>query len=260
MKLTPENTAKIRKFASHCMKELGLRGPIHVKLSKKQTGMATAGYYNPETNTIFVATHNRATADIMRTLAHELTHARQKQNGAVFPSDDEGLQPLEDEANTMSGRLVRFYGRANRDIYGDLVSEGVIKQSLFGSNTRDAPTPFAVFVVAQLQSGLYAATTRAADRGEAGKIGLPGGKVDPGEDPVDAAKREAHEEGWAIDTVLPEVFHSQVRDGKLIQWYRGVGARKLSQYKEQGRITPIAVTREQVLGSGYGNGNLRLDP
>ena len=64
-------------------------------------------------------------ADIMRTLAHELTHCRQNEQGTDFPFDDEGLQPLEDEANTMSGRLVRFYGRKNRDIYEDLISEGL---------------------------------------------------------------------------------------------------------------------------------------
>ena len=45
--------------------------------------------------------------------------------------------------------------------------------------------PFAVFVLAPTDGG-YAVTTRATDRGEGGRIGLPGGKVDPGEDPVDA--------------------------------------------------------------------------
>jgi len=29
------------------------------------------------------------------------------------------------EANTSSGKLVRFYGRKNRDIYSDLISEGL---------------------------------------------------------------------------------------------------------------------------------------
>ena len=87
--------------------------------------MPTAGYFNPETCEVFVAVHNRAIADVMRTLSHELTHCRQHQQGTDFPHDDEGLQPLEDEANTMSGRLVRFYGRKNRDIYADLISEGL---------------------------------------------------------------------------------------------------------------------------------------
>lgn len=125
MKLTKENIAIIKKFAKHCIKELGITIKVKITLSKKQTGMPTAGYFNPEACEIFVAVHNRAIADVMRTLAHELTHCKQKQDGVDFPNDDEGLQPLEDEANTMSGRLVRYYGRKNRDIYADLISEGL---------------------------------------------------------------------------------------------------------------------------------------
>ena len=125
MKLTKQNIEKIDHFAKHCVKELGLKAKVKVILSRHQTGMPTAGYYNPSEHTVFVAVHNRAMADIMRTLAHELTHCRQNEQGTDFPNDDEGLQPLEDEANTMSGRLVRFYGRKNRDIYEDLISEGL---------------------------------------------------------------------------------------------------------------------------------------
>ena len=125
MKLTKENVEAVEKFAKHCIKELGLKGKIKITLSEKQTGMPTAGYFNPQDCTVFVAVHNRAIADIMRTIAHELTHCKQQQDGVDFPNDDEGLQPYEDEANTSSGRLVRFYGRKNRDIYSDLISEGL---------------------------------------------------------------------------------------------------------------------------------------
>lgn len=125
MKLSKENIEKMRQFARHCIKELGLKGHVKIRLSTKQTGLATAGFYNPEDDTIYVAVKNRAMADVMRTMAHELTHCRQKQQGTEFPYDDESLQPLEDEANTMSGRLVRFYGRKNRFIYDDLINEGL---------------------------------------------------------------------------------------------------------------------------------------
>jgi len=125
MKLTKENVQKIKQFAQHCIHELKLKVPVKITLSKHQTGQPTAGYYNPQDCTVFVAVHNRAMADIMRTVAHELTHCKQQQDGVDFPSDDEGLQPLEDEANWSSGRLVRFYGRKNRDMYSDLISEGL---------------------------------------------------------------------------------------------------------------------------------------
>lgn len=125
MKLTKENVAKLKEFCLHCAKELGLKGKIKIILSNKPTGMATAGFFLPQERVVGVACHNRAMADIMRTIAHELTHCSQHLKGTVFPEDDKGLQPLEDEANTMSGRLVRFYGRKNRFIYDDLLSEGL---------------------------------------------------------------------------------------------------------------------------------------
>ena len=125
MKLTKENVQTITQFAKHCIRELGIKSPVKITLSKRQTGQATAGYYNPQDCTVFVAVHNRAIADIMRTMAHELSHCLQDQQGIEFPNDDEGLQPIEDFANVEAAKLVRFYGRKNRDIYSDLISEGL---------------------------------------------------------------------------------------------------------------------------------------
>jgi hypothetical protein len=256
MKLTKDNISKIHKFAKHCMKELQIKGPVHIKLSEKQTGLPTAGYFDPSTMTVFVAVHNRAMADVMRTLSHELTHVKQKEKGIAFPTDDEGLQPYEDEANTMSGRFVRFYGRKNKYIYQDLISESLSR--FLYSDEKQRRSPFAVFVVARVDDDMYAATTRPADRGEAGRIGLPGGKVDPGEDPIEAAYREAREEGWEISSIDPKAIQDTLVDGKLVLWFRGHGARMLKNYKEKGRVEPIVVTREEVLNSGYGNGSLDI--
>lgn len=116
--------------------------------------------------------------------------------------------------------------------------------------------PFAVFVVAQVAGGLYAATTRAKDRGEAGRIGLPGGKVDPGESPEQAAIREAAEEGWRITGPLRKI-HEGIVEGRLVWWFAAPRAEVLVVYKEQGRITPVEATLEEIASSGYGNEFLR---
>lgn len=136
MKLTKKNIQLITKFAKHCIKELGITTKVKIKLSKHQTGMPTAGYFDPYNCEVFVAVHNRAIADIMRTLAHELTHCKQKQDGTNFPHDDDGLQPLENEANEKSGILVRFYGRKHPEIYADL-SPTYLQEFLFpNANNR----------------------------------------------------------------------------------------------------------------------------
>jgi hypothetical protein len=123
MELSKENVEKIREFCKHCFRELGLKGKVKIILSRKPTGMPTAGFFIPEECVVGVACHNRAMADVMRTIAHELTHCKQHLDGVVFPEDDEGLQPYENQANEKSGFLVRHWGRAHRDIYADLCSE-----------------------------------------------------------------------------------------------------------------------------------------
>lgn len=111
----------VTEFAQHCVKALGIRNPAKVTLSTEPfSSQPTAGYYDPNNNRIFVCAKNRAIADVCRTLAHELTHCKQMEDGVVFPEDDEGLRPYESEANLRAGELVRFYGRKHREIYGDL--------------------------------------------------------------------------------------------------------------------------------------------
>lgn len=117
--------------------------------------------------------------------------------------------------------------------------------------------PFAVFVLAPVGHG-FAATTRAADKGEAGQIGLPGGKVEPQEDPIQAAKRESAEEGWALDIIDPKPFHKQIVDGNLVWWFRGSNPKMLKKFKELGRITPFVANRDEIVSSGFGNENLGL--
>ena len=132
-----------------------------------------------------------------------------------------------------------------------LKHRSLLIESLGGSS------PFAVFVIVRVETG-YAATTRATDKGEQGRIGLPGGKVDSGENPIDAAIRESREEGWGVVGINSNPVHQQLVDGKMVWWYTAKNAVMLNEYKEKGRITPIVASKEEVQRSGYGNENLSL--
>jgi len=90
---------------------------------------------------------------------------------------------------------------------------------------------YAVFCIAPVGSG-YAATTRAADRGEQGKIGLPGGKVDLGEDAVSALYRECEEEGWSVKGISSEPVHTAEVEGKPVAWYSAISADMHGKYDE----------------------------
>ena len=67
---------------------------------------------------IWVHIDNRNTADIMRTLVHELLHHRQFEQGTAHGDmTDEEEQYIEDEANALAGRLMREYGKQHSEIY-----------------------------------------------------------------------------------------------------------------------------------------------
>jgi hypothetical protein len=123
-------------------------------------------------------------------------------------------------------------------------------------NIETETKPFAVFVLSPVHGSGYAATTRSADTGEFGKIGLPGGKLDAGENPVDAAYRESKEEGWQMFNINPNPIQKKYVDGKEVWWYKAISAKMLSDFKEKGRIKPIIVSKQDILKSGYGNESL----
>jgi ADP-ribose pyrophosphatase YjhB (NUDIX family) len=109
-----------------------------------------------------------------------------------------------------------------------------------------AASPWATFVIAPHEKG-YAATTRPTGDG---KFGLPGGKLDPGEDPLAAVQREAGEEGWDVSNVHPEPLHKADVDGKPVWWYRAEGAAPRKEFKEQGRVIPTTAQQDQLTEFG----------
>lgn len=120
-------------FIQYCVKYLALEGSINIDLVQKPKFLfessnnkiidESAGCMDRNTGHIIVKIKNRAVADIMRTIAHELTHLKQKQLDMlddVSIKTKEEEQALEDQANIMSGRLVRWFGQQNPNIYNDI--------------------------------------------------------------------------------------------------------------------------------------------
>lgn len=118
-----------------------------------------------------------------------------------------------------------------------------------------AGPPIAAFVVAPLLDGLFAASARPKDKGETG-VGLPGGKMDPGETARMTAIRETYEEGWAVENVHATPFHIQM-DGKfLCAWFLADGpVTQLDDYKEKGRLEAGPATLDELIAGGKGNEN-----
>jgi 8-oxo-dGTP pyrophosphatase MutT (NUDIX family) len=127
----------------------------------------------------------------------------------------------------------------------------------FETDTVSSENPYAVFLVGKTMNGLLATTTRAADKGQQGQVGFPGGKVDPGETPEEACRRESTEEGWIIPNDAKfKIAHTSMFNNKLIMWLStdAILTKMNGGHKEEKRgIIPIESTYDDMANSVYGN-------
>jgi len=133
---TPEKKTKgriIGEFVKFAMDRLKLDTktiPFSIKLVKDNefaTTFKSFGGFDPVSNDVYVYVSNRSVPDILRTLAHELVHLKQRQGGYIGgPEDGATGSDVENEANAAAGILLRDFGRRNENIYESkqMISEG----------------------------------------------------------------------------------------------------------------------------------------
>jgi hypothetical protein len=120
-RLNESQTATIGEFIKYSIKNLGLQSPpSNLTLSydnDKAKEKRSFGYFDPSSKKIWVYVKNRNMADILRTLAHELVHRKQEEDGRLDINSGKTGSPIEDEANAMAGVLLRNFGKINNSIY-----------------------------------------------------------------------------------------------------------------------------------------------
>jgi len=107
------------EFVKFCVKHLGIKKLPKIRLIPV-IGMSehpTFGTFDPNTNTISVATDGRHIMDIMRTLAHELTHHKQREENRIKPDSGETGSEIENEANAQAGVLMRDFADQNPGLF-----------------------------------------------------------------------------------------------------------------------------------------------
>ena len=85
--------------------------------------MHALGAYQPATDKLLVVKGPRLTADILRTLAHELVHRKQAEMRPLKPEDGKTGSEVENEANAAAGVLLRQFGKYRPEIFEEGVGE-----------------------------------------------------------------------------------------------------------------------------------------
>lgn len=120
IKTQHEKLKQLKKFAEWSIGQLGIKKQPNIRYSNdigEVKDNRTFGSTRSD-GEVWVYVGNRNTADVMRTLVHELVHISQFERGTAF--DGMGSikeKQIEDEANALAGRIMRVYGKKHSDIY-----------------------------------------------------------------------------------------------------------------------------------------------
>lgn len=117
---TGDIQAEVEKFTEWAMRRCHLQNPIKVDLSydteEAQEGHHT-GRHVEGSDTIWVYAANRNLVDILRTVFHEIVHARQSELGMIQAGDSYPGSPIEAMADMLAGKYIKIYGEQNHHIF-----------------------------------------------------------------------------------------------------------------------------------------------
>lgn len=116
---TDDKKELLYKFVKFVKNELDIKTVPSIKIQNHRNGLkTTANYdYTNENKIIKVCSKNRAIVDVCRSIAHEMVHHKQFEDGrlGVKPPDIGG--EIEDEANAKAGQFIKMFARETPEIY-----------------------------------------------------------------------------------------------------------------------------------------------
>jgi predicted nucleotidyltransferase len=110
----------LEEFAEYCydVLEINNKPIIKVITDDSYTNQYNSfGGFSPSENIVYVSVHKRNLADIMRSLCHEIVHSKQNEISVITQEDGNTGSDIENQANTISGIIMRQYGQLKPEIF-----------------------------------------------------------------------------------------------------------------------------------------------
>lgn len=114
-----EHEEQIRDFIEWCVKKLKIKEKlpkIKFQDEKESKDQHRTGYYSDDDDIMWIYTGKRNLIDILRTVAHELTHRKQHEGGRTYPNQSYPGSPIERQADEVAGILMKLYGKMHPEI------------------------------------------------------------------------------------------------------------------------------------------------
>jgi len=136
----------IDDFVEFVKKELGINNEVDIQLQNNKDGIKTTAVYKYqdkgdedfEQSHIKVFALGRALVDVLRSIAHELVHHKQNEDGELKGKHSNVGGPIEDEANAVAGEMIKAYGLEHPEIYPEGVETEMGEQEEGGDGGGDS--------------------------------------------------------------------------------------------------------------------------
>ena len=114
LQYNPEQMKLAGEFILFCADSLPIEGEFEVHLvnSRDPHGITTTALYEVGNNCCKVYCKNRALADVLRSVAHEMTHMMQDQIGILNGPITDAGGFHEDQANSKAGELIKLFAKS----------------------------------------------------------------------------------------------------------------------------------------------------
>ena len=108
-------------FTKFVVSSLKIKNPPKVVVRNNRNNIkTTASYdYEKEDKIIHVTRKNRALVDVLRSIAHELVHHKQFEEGKLKVRPPDIGYKIENEANAKAGQLIKLYSKKDSTIYDE---------------------------------------------------------------------------------------------------------------------------------------------
>lgn len=111
---TPEKIRLAGEFTLFCADNLPIEGDfkVHMVSQREPHNITTTALYEVGNNCCRVYCKDRALADCLRSIAHEMTHMMQDQIGIIKGPIRDAGGFHEDQANAKAGELIKLFAKS----------------------------------------------------------------------------------------------------------------------------------------------------
>jgi len=111
----------LNEFTKFVIETLKIETPPKIIVKNNREGLVTtANYdYTKDDKIIMITRKGRALVDVMRSVAHELVHHKQWEDGKLKVKPPDIGHKIENEANAIAGILIKLYSKKDSSIYDE---------------------------------------------------------------------------------------------------------------------------------------------